>query len=153
MNCRTALAAMTLACASLIPLAGTAQAQDLDCEHFVFQEDAQAEFERDRSDPHGLDEDPGPDDHIACEHLPRRNGAATPAPVIPPPLPVTPTVPPRTPTAVTMSPTVMPSRGAQGGTGGSYDPTGLEVGIGLGLAAVATAAGGYTLLRRRRSRT
>lgn len=50
---------------------------DLDCAHFRFQEDAQAEFESDRSDPHDLDRD---NDGIACEHLPRKNGSTSPSP-------------------------------------------------------------------------
>jgi hypothetical protein len=54
-----------------------AQGGDLDCNDFQFQEDAQAELERDRSDPHNLDND---NDGIACETLPRRgttNGDTT----------------------------------------------------------------------------
>jgi hypothetical protein len=41
----------------------------LDCDDFEFQEDAQAEYNKDTSDPHNLDED---GDGIACEGLPRR---------------------------------------------------------------------------------
>ena len=48
--------------------------QDLDCSDFDFQEDAQAELERDRSDPNRLDDD---NDGIACESLPRRGGGAS----------------------------------------------------------------------------
>ncbi|KKD02340.1 hypothetical protein TN53_41085, partial [Streptomyces sp. WM6386] len=56
------------------PLDGLAHAQtDLDCSDFVYQEDAQAEFDRDLNDPYRLDEDQGPDDGIACEVLPRRS--------------------------------------------------------------------------------
>ena len=46
---------------------------------FQFQEDAQAEFNRDPSDPSGLDEDAGPDDGIACENLPSRGTDTPPA--------------------------------------------------------------------------
>ncbi|QXV60485.1 excalibur calcium-binding domain-containing protein [Amycolatopsis sp. TNS106] len=42
---------------------------DLDCGNFRFQEDAQAELEKDRSDPHNLDND---NDGIACETLRKR---------------------------------------------------------------------------------
>jgi hypothetical protein len=55
----------------------SAQGGDLDCNDFEFQEDAQAELDRDRSDPHNLDDD---NDGVACESLPRRgttNGATT----------------------------------------------------------------------------
>jgi LPXTG-motif cell wall-anchored protein len=40
--------------------------EDLDCADFATQEEAQAELERDPSDPHGLD---AGDDGIACEDL------------------------------------------------------------------------------------
>ncbi|WP_414936374.1 excalibur calcium-binding domain-containing protein [Amycolatopsis sp. cmx-11-51] len=56
---------------------------DLNCGNFQFQEDAQAEYEKDRSDPHGLDDDK---DGIACESLKKRGTAPTKT--------VTPTVPP-----------------------------------------------------------
>ncbi len=66
-----ALSAMTV-----LMLAPAAFAQDpFDCGDFQFQEDAQAEFNRDPSDPSGLDEDAGPDDGIACENLPSRGTA------------------------------------------------------------------------------
>jgi hypothetical protein len=53
----------------LAMLATPSQAQngDLDCADFATQEEAQAELERDPSDPHGLDAD---SDGIPCEHLP-----------------------------------------------------------------------------------
>ncbi|MPY56402.1 excalibur calcium-binding protein, partial [Streptomyces spongiae] len=69
---RATIAGIATAIASIIPLGGIAQAQDLDCRNFTFQEDAQAVFGQDPSDPHRLDEDQGPDDGIACEALPRR---------------------------------------------------------------------------------
>ena len=52
-------------------LAAPSQAQDrdLDCADFRTQEEAQAELERDPTDPNGLDAD---SDGIACEHLPSR---------------------------------------------------------------------------------
>ncbi|MFP3987893.1 excalibur calcium-binding protein [Streptomyces sp. E11-3] len=132
MNCRTAVSGIALAVASIAPLSGVALAQDLDCADFVFQEDAQAEFDRDPSDPHRLDEDPGPNDGIACEVLPRRGSAtASPRPA---------------------SPTVMHTRGAQGGIGGASGPTNLETGIGLGLAAGSAVAIAYTMVTRRRRR-
>ncbi|KFZ83348.1 excalibur calcium-binding protein [Amycolatopsis sp. MJM2582] len=47
---------------------------DLDCGDFKYQEDAQAVLDKDRSDPHRLDED---GDGIACEKLPKRGTAPT----------------------------------------------------------------------------
>lgn len=57
-------------CAVLLT-AAPSQAQDLDCPDFDFQEDAQDELDKDRSDPNGLDRDK---DGIACETLPHRDG-------------------------------------------------------------------------------
>ncbi|RSN37036.1 excalibur calcium-binding protein [Amycolatopsis sp. WAC 04169] len=56
---------------------------DLDCGDFKYQEEAQAELEKDRSDPHGLDRDK---DGIACEDLPKRGAPATTTsvPTLPP---------------------------------------------------------------------
>ncbi|MFF7177243.1 excalibur calcium-binding protein [Streptomyces sp. NPDC008121] len=132
MNRRSAVAGIALAVGTLVPTAGIAHAQDLDCRDFAFQEDAQAEFNRDPSDPHRLDEDRGTDDGIACEVLPRRSTAAVPVPL---------------PTSA--RPTVMPSRGAQGGVGGTYGPTDAETAVGLGLAVMSAAGLGYALHRRR----
>ena len=44
-----------------------------DCSDFAYQEDAQATFDQDRSDPHNLD---GDNDGVACQNLPRRSAAA-----------------------------------------------------------------------------
>ncbi len=54
-----------------VGLSGTALAQDLDCGDFATQQEAQAELERDPSDPNGLD---GNDDGVACESLPSGSG-------------------------------------------------------------------------------
>lgn len=56
---------------------------DLNCSDFKYQEDAQAELQKDLSDPHNLDDD---NDGIACEKLPKRGTAPTKT--------ITPTVPP-----------------------------------------------------------
>ncbi|SEE23253.1 excalibur calcium-binding protein [Streptomyces sp. TLI_105] len=82
MSSRSTVSGIALAIASVAPLAGVAHARDLDCKDFHFQEDAQAVFDRDTSDPNRLDEDQGPDDGIACEALPRR-GMETVPPVGP----------------------------------------------------------------------
>lgn len=44
-----------------------ASAQDLNCDDFDTQEEAQAEYDADPSDPHGLDRD---GDGVACQNLP-----------------------------------------------------------------------------------
>ncbi|MEW1632257.1 hypothetical protein AB0387_33690 [Streptomyces sp. NPDC089173] len=49
MNRRSVVAGIALAIVSVAPLSGVAHAQDLDCSDFRFQEDAQAEFNRDRA--------------------------------------------------------------------------------------------------------
>ena len=54
-----------------VGLSGTALAQDLDCGDFATQQEAQAELERDPSDPNRLD---GNDDGVACESLPSGSG-------------------------------------------------------------------------------
>ncbi|WP_079041998.1 hypothetical protein [Streptomyces aureus] len=156
MSSRSVVAGMALAIASVAPLSGVAHAQDLDCRDFRFQEDAQAEFGRDPSDPNLLDEDQGPDDGIACEALPRRTStgavppvdrSATPAPRV---NPGAPTVPPVNPSTSAVQPApVVPSRGTRAGLGGASGPSGLSVGIGLALAVGATVAGGYLTTRRR----
>ena len=109
------------------PLTGVAHAQtDLDCADFVYQEDAQAEFDRDPSDPNRLDEDQGVDDGIACEVLPRRGTAG-----------VTPATP-------------LPTRGVQGGVGGSVGPAEFQRTVGIALAAGAVGLAGAYVVRRRR---
>jgi hypothetical protein len=45
-----------------------------DCEDFQYQEDAQKVYDRDPSDPYGLDAD---DDGIACEDLPHAGSGPT----------------------------------------------------------------------------
>ncbi|WP_327666505.1 excalibur calcium-binding domain-containing protein [Streptomyces sp. NBC_00485] len=106
------------------PAAVVAHAQtDLDCRDFAFQEDAQAEFNRDPSDPFRLDAD---NDGIACEELPHRTSAA-------------------------VTPTAVPQRGVSAGVGGSTGPAGFEVAGGVGLTVVALGLlTGHVLLRRRR---
>ncbi|MDN3271841.1 excalibur calcium-binding protein [Streptomyces sp. MA15] len=177
MRRRTGAIGTLIALAAIVPMADLAHAQDLDCGDFTYQEDAQAFFETDRSDPHRLDEDPGPDDGIACEALPRRGLTSStfrPAPSPPPSSrPATPTsaVPTRTPTrtptvTATASPTRSPSptatptrtsaaptptRGVQGGLGGSSGngPTTWDVGIGATFVTSALLATGHVIRRRR----
>ncbi|MFI9469107.1 excalibur calcium-binding protein [Streptomyces sp. NPDC052492] len=190
MRRRTGVIGTLIAFAAIVPLADIAHAQDLDCSDFTYQEDAQTFFEMDRSDPHRLDEDPGPDDGIACEALPRRGLTSStfrPAPSPPPTSrPATPTTaaptrtatatvsptrtasptsapvtPTRTPTA-TPTPTrtsaapatsvsPAPTRGVQGGLGGSSGtgPSGWDVGVGATFVTGALLAAGHVIRRRR----
>lgn len=114
------------------PTAVTAHAQtDLDCRDFTFQEDAQAVFNRDPSDPFRLDAD---HDGIACEELPHRPS------------------PSATVTSTPVTATPVPQRGVNAGVGGGTGPAGFEVAGGVGLTVLALSlVGGHVLLRRRRS--
>lgn len=57
-----------------------AQTGDRDCPDFTYQEDAQAVYDQDPSDPNRLDAD---NDGIACEDLPHRPaGTGSPAPLV-----------------------------------------------------------------------
>ncbi|AZM63465.1 MULTISPECIES: excalibur calcium-binding protein [unclassified Streptomyces] len=178
MRRRTGAIGTLIALAAIVPLADPAHAQDLDCSDFTYQEDAQAFFDLDRSDPHRLDEDPGPDDGLACEALPRRGltsstfrpAPASPAPTrSPSPSPTTasptrtaaPTPAPPTRTApattapVTTAPatpsSAAPTLGVRGGVGGASQsgPSGLEMGIGAVFVTGAVLATGHLVRRRR----
>ncbi|WP_329268112.1 hypothetical protein [Streptomyces pseudovenezuelae] len=144
MAIRTTLTGAALAVlATAGPLTGIAHAQgDLDCADFAYQEDAQAQFDRDRSDLNRLDEDQGPDDGIACEVLPRRDtavvNAATPL-----------STPLSTPATPLTSP--LPTLGVQGGSGGSVGPAGFERAIGVALAVGGVGLAGAYVVRRRRA--
>lgn len=61
------LVGMTGTATAFAESSGAAQG-DLDCKDFATQEEAQAELEKDRSDPHGLDGNDN--DGMACESLP-----------------------------------------------------------------------------------
>ncbi|MFE9774597.1 excalibur calcium-binding protein [Streptomyces sp. NPDC005931] len=161
MRRRTSSIGTLVVLAAAVPLAGTAHAQDLDCRDFTYQEDAQALFDTDSNDPHRLDEDQGPYDGIACEALPRRAGGHTsstsypqPAPTTAPPAPTT-APPTATPTAAPTVPTtpaaVAPTRGVQGGVGGSAGtgPSDWDIGIGAAFLAGGALAAGYWVRRRR----
>ncbi|MFI5572192.1 excalibur calcium-binding protein [Streptomyces sp. NPDC051740] len=177
MRRRTGAMGTLIALAAIVPLADTAHAQDLDCSDFTYQEDAQVFFDTDRSDPHRLDEDPGPDDGVACEALPRRGltsstfrpAPATSAPTrspapttasptrspsstaATPTRTVTPTSAPTTRTAPATPTSVAPTRGVQGGLGGSSEagPSGWDLGIGATFVTGAVAATGYLMKRHR----
>ncbi|MEU3251497.1 hypothetical protein [Streptomyces sp. NPDC006997] len=158
MRIRIALAAAVTVLATAGPATGTAhaQAEDLDCRDFTYQEDAQAELARDPRDPYRLDEDQGPDDGVACEALPRRATARATAPPTtssttrPTTAPASPA--PAVPTTPATSRSPVPTRGVQGGLGGDTGPSGLELALGAGLTVSAVAlTAGYWVLRRRRT--
>ena len=118
------------------PAASGQEAGDVSCSSFTYQEDAQAELDRDPSDPNGLDGPVGPaSDGIpnrACESLPSRSGVA------PPPLPGP-------------GDGEVPTGDVATGLGGMADANGASgkppwVALGAG-AAAATA--GLVLVRRR----
>ncbi|MEU3487064.1 excalibur calcium-binding protein [Streptomyces massasporeus] len=163
MRRRTGAIGTLFAIAAIVPLADPAHArQDLDCRDFAFQEDAQAVFDADPSDPNRLDEDQGRDDGVACEALARR-GIIDPTTSPPSSSPstspsVSPSVSPSgspsapvtaTPTA---TPTGTPSQGVRGGLGGAVasGPSDWDIAIGLAFAAGAAVAAGCVVKRRRR---
>ncbi|MGW5617885.1 excalibur calcium-binding protein [Streptomyces sp. NPDC003877] len=165
MRRRTGVIGTLFAIAAIVPLSAPAHAQpDRDCRDFAFQEDAQAVFDADPSDPNRLDEDQGPDDGIACEVLPRRDSgiisptsparpsaSVTAAPVAP--ASVTPVPSPSvTTTAPTRATAATPSQGVRGGVGGAVaaGPTDWDVGLGLTFAVGASLMAGYLIRRRRR---
>ncbi|HEY8471541.1 MAG TPA: excalibur calcium-binding domain-containing protein [Natronosporangium sp.] len=131
----------------VLALAGPAQAADKDCRDFHWQEDAQAVYDQDPSDPYGLDRD---HDGIACEWLPHKPG---PPPTTAPPTTAPPTTAPPTeePTASpTPTPTASPTVPADGG-GGALPTTGNPAMlIGVGAAVLLALGGGLVLVGRRR---
>ncbi|GAB2792603.1 hypothetical protein GCM10027073_26060 [Streptomyces chlorus] len=164
MRRRTDALGILIALATTLPVAHTAHAQDLDCSDFTYQEEAQALFNLDRSDPNRLDEDQGPDDNVACEALPRRGDSLTsstsaPRPAATTAVSATPTAPatPATPLASMTAPamtapaTVAPTHGVEGVLGGSSaaGPSDWDTEVGLAFAAGALAATGYLVKRRR----
>jgi hypothetical protein len=62
---RRATAISVLAVGAMAPLSGSALAADQNCSDFDTQQEAQAVYEQDTSDPNGLDRD---DDGVACEN-------------------------------------------------------------------------------------
>ncbi|MEU6683883.1 excalibur calcium-binding protein [Streptomyces sp. NPDC046832] len=164
MRRRTGALGALFAVVAIVPMADPAHArQDLDCRDFAFQEDAQAVFDADRSDPHRLDEDQGPDDGIACEALahrgiisPTTSPTASPSPsaTASPTRSASASASPATSPAVSPSvrPSVSPSGGVRGGLGGAVasGPSDWELAIGLTFAAGAALAAGYVVRRRRR---
>jgi hypothetical protein len=132
--------------ASAAPLAA-----DLDCKDFKYQEDAQAVYNQDPSDPNGLDG--APKNGIACESLPKRGQQSTT------PTSKTPSTTTRTHTVPKSTATKKPATGGQvkvkpvGGvaTGGGEPDSGAPAFLVLsGTLLAAAASGGMVLYLRRR---
>ena len=147
-----AAAAVSLALIGPAPFAFAAT--DKDCSDFQYQEDAQAVYNADPSDPNRLDND---NDGIACESLPHR--PVTKPPVTTTPKTTTPSTTTKTPAPATTKTTspgsqvkVKPAGGVA--TGGGDDPgTGDgAVWAGGGLLLAGAAAGSVVYLRRRATR-
>ena len=114
----SAVVALVLA---VLLLPGPARAQDLNCDNFPFQEDAQRVLDQDPSDPHGLD---GPDDDgIACESLPRQAAQQQPAPTAT----VTPSSPPVQPPGPMATVTPSPTTAQQPGPTATVTPSPRQV--------------------------
>ncbi|GAA4831371.1 excalibur calcium-binding protein [Kitasatospora terrestris] len=141
----TVATTLLIAAAWSLPLAGSAQAADLDCPNFSTQQEAQAVLNADPSDPNNLDAD---NDNIACEDLPSGTGSSA-APAAPG-------------AAASAAPSAAPSASASSGAAAVVAPTGpVAAGVGRdsggGQSAVAIslaggsvlAAGGAFVARRR----
>ncbi len=135
---RRTLSSALLAGGLVVALAGpaTAQGRDLDCADFETQAAAQAEFDRDPSDPNGLDGNDN--DGKACEGLPagNKNRPEKPKGKEKPNRPEKPQV------------GQMPRGGVETGVGST---AGVESPALLGLGAASLlGAGGLTVAARRR---
>ena len=127
MRLRKVAAVTVLTAGMSYPLAGVAVAQDLDCSDFATQAQAQAEYNRDPSDPHRLDAD---NDGTACETL--AGG-----------------VPEDAATNGDQDTGAAPKGGVETGAGGTAeDDSSLLVPVSLA-GGVVLAAGGVVLVRRR----
>ncbi|MFF9214912.1 excalibur calcium-binding protein [Streptomyces viridosporus] len=159
MRRRTGALGTLITLAAIVPPAGTAHAQGLDCSDVAVQEEAQSRLDAGPGDPHRLDTAQGADDGVACEELPRRGlTSSTARPRTAAPSPAGPTASTALPTGLavptaptgTAAPVAAPARGVRGGTGGSSDsgPSGWDVGIGATFVTAALLATVYLAKRR-----
>jgi hypothetical protein len=140
MRLRSTAVATVLFAGISIPMAGTALAADVyNCDNFTYQEEAQAVFDQDTTDPNQLDDD---DDRLACETLPSRGTSAAAAPT---------TTSTSASTSGGTQVAARPSGSVAAGDGSSAE-TGSTLPYVLGGLAFA-GAGGAALAARRSSRT
>jgi hypothetical protein len=142
---RRALFTSVVVCGALFAASPMAIAQgNKNCSDFTYQEEAQAVYNADPTDPNGLDADK---DGIACESLPHRP-ASTPTATR------TTTATPKPAPTTTKKPTgsqvkVKPAGGVA--TGGGDTPSDSGVFIALGGVVLVGAAAGTVLVARRRA--
>ena len=147
----TAAAAASLALLGPAPLAFGQT--DKDCSDFTYQEDAQAVYNADPSDPNGLDRD---NDGIACETLPHRPAQQTPTTTTKTTKPTSTTKAPTSTTTTKSSSAgsqvkVKPSGGVDTG-GGDMDSGGDGGAWAGGVLLAGATAGTIVYLRRRATR-
>jgi hypothetical protein len=131
----TAAAGVLFTAALSFGFSGTASAADLyNCSDFAYQEDAQAVYNQDSSDPNGLDGTPT--DGVACESLPRRGTSSTGTTVT-------------TTSGVQVS--IRPAGAIAAGDGSSSSDAGMTLPYTLGGVALI-AAGGAAFAARRSAR-
>jgi hypothetical protein len=150
----TAAAVAGLALLGPVPFASAQLATplvgDLDCKDFKYQEDAQAVYDKDPSDPNGLDG--APKNGIACESLPHRPVQNTATPTSEKPATTTPRAPHSTTTkkpATSGQVKVKPVGGVATG-GGEPDHEAPGFLVLSGSLVAAAASGGMVLYLRRR---
>lgn len=131
----------TVLAAGLVGVASPALASNtLNCSDFEYQEEAQAVYDQDTSDPNRLDE--GGEEGVACEDLPQRPAGAVEEEEEPTSEPEE-----SEPEESDPEEMAMPSGGVDTGAGGTAgDVTGL---LATGGLLAAAGAGGLVLLRRR----
>lgn len=140
MRLRSTAAATVLIGATLsLGFTGTANAADLyNCDDFTYQEEAQAVFNQDPSDPHQLDDED--DDYLACEALPS-NGSGV--------VPVAPSA--AVAAATTAGQVSTRPQGAVAAGDGSASEQGSSLPYVLGGLAFAGAGGAAVVARRNRT--
>ncbi|WP_290056657.1 calcium-binding protein [Amycolatopsis solani] len=153
----TSVAVAGLALLGPVPFASaqlaTPLAGDLDCSDFKYQEDAQAVYDQDPSDPNGLDGDDK--DGKACESLPPRprEGTTAPAPTSERSTTTTRTQPaPKTTTKKPATGHQVKVKPVGGVATGGGEPDAEVPGVLLlsGALVAAAASGGMVLYLRRR---
>jgi len=135
----TAAASVLFGAVVSLGFTGTANAADLNCSDFTYQEEAQTVFNQDPSDPNQLDDED--DDYLACEALPS-NGSG----VVPVAAPATPTVTAGTTEQVSARP-----QGAVAAGDGSASDESSSLPYVLGGLAFAGAGGAAMVARRNRT--